>query len=100
MNPGTVPGTFWNTNVENHEPSEHRYQDDPHPGVGPSVYPSRHSNDSDPGEAPHMVTGVQEENRYRHHMVTGVQEKIPYCSPGTFSAEKEGALYNSTTSSQ
>ena len=50
---GTVPGTFRKTNVENQEPNEDRSQDDPHPEVGPSVYQSRHSNDSDPDEAPH-----------------------------------------------
>ena len=50
---GTVPGIFRNTNAENQEPNEDRSQDDPHPEVGPSVYQSRHSNDSDPHEAPH-----------------------------------------------
>ena len=44
---GTVPRTFWNTNVENQEPNEDRSQDDPHPEVGPSVCQSRHSIDSD-----------------------------------------------------
>ena len=39
---GSVPGTFWNTNVENQEPNEDRSQDDPHPDVGPSVCQSRH----------------------------------------------------------
>ena len=53
---GTFPGTFRNTNVENQEPKEAHSQDDPPPEVGPSVYQSRHSNDSDPGEDPHMVT--------------------------------------------
>ena len=52
-NSGIVPGTSRNTNVENQESSEDRSQDDPHPEVGPSVYQSRHSNDSDPDEAPH-----------------------------------------------
>ena len=55
---GTVPGTFRNTNVENQEPNEDRSQDDPHPEVGPSVYQSRHSNDSDPDEAPHRGLSV------------------------------------------
>ena len=50
---GTVPQTFRNTNVENQEPNEDRSQDDPHREVGPFVYQSRHSNDSDPDEAPH-----------------------------------------------
>ena len=49
---GTVPGTFRNTNLENQEPNEDRTQDDPHPEVGLSVYQCRHSNDSDPDEAP------------------------------------------------
>ena len=48
---GTVSGTFRNTNVENQEPNEDRSQDDLHPEVGPCVYQSRHSNDSDPNEA-------------------------------------------------
>ena len=50
---GTVPGTFRNTNVENQEPNEVRFQDDPHPELGPSVYQSRHSIDSVTDEAPH-----------------------------------------------
>ena len=62
---GTVPGTFRNTNVENQEPNEDRSQDDPHSEVAPSVCQSRHSTDSEPDEAPPMMTGVQEE--------------IPYC---------------------
>ena len=74
----THSGTFRNANVENQKPNEDRSQDDPHPEVGPSVCQSRHSNDSDPDEAPDMVTGVQEEIRYRPHMVTRVQEEIRY----------------------
>ena len=50
---GTVPGTFWNTNVENQEPNGDRSQNDSHPEVGPSVYQSHHSIDSDPDDAPH-----------------------------------------------
>ena len=50
---GIIPETFRNTKVENQEPNEDRSQDDPNPEVGPSVYQSRHSNDSDPDEAPH-----------------------------------------------
>ena len=53
---GTVSGTFRNTNVENQEPNEDRSQDDPHLDVGPSVYKSRPSNDSDPDEAPHKIS--------------------------------------------
>ena len=48
---GTVPETFWNTNVENNEPNEVRFQDDPHLEVGPSLCQSRLSVDSDPDEA-------------------------------------------------
>ena len=88
---GTVPGTFRNTNGENQEPNEDRFQDDPHPEVGPPVCQSRHSSDSDPEEAPHMVTGVQEEFRFCPHKVTGVQEVIPYCSPGTSSGKQKKA---------
>ena len=51
---GTVPGTFWNTNVENQEPNEDRSQDDPHPEMGPSVCQSRRSIDSDSDEAPRV----------------------------------------------
>ena len=50
---GTIPGLFRNINVENQEPNEDRSQDDPHPEVGPSVYQSRYSIDSDPDESPH-----------------------------------------------
>ena len=52
---GIVPGKFRNTNVEYQEPNEDRSQDDPHLEVGPSVYQSRHSIDSDPDEAPHRL---------------------------------------------
>ena len=54
-------GTFRNTNVENQEPNEDRSLDDPHPEVGPSVYQSCHSNDSDSDEAPHTVTRFRDE---------------------------------------
>ena len=50
---GTVPGMFRNTNVEKQEPNGYRSQDDPHPEVGPAVYQSRHSIESDPDGAPH-----------------------------------------------
>ena len=50
---GTVPGAFRNTNGENQKLNEDRSQDYTHPEVGPSVYHSRHSNESDPDEAPH-----------------------------------------------
>ena len=48
-------GVFRNTNVENQEPNEYRSLDDPHPEVEPSVFQSRHSNDSDPDKAPHKI---------------------------------------------
>ena len=100
---GTVPGIFRNTSVENQDSNEDRSEDDPHPEVGPSVYQSRHSNDSDPDEPPHMVAGVQQEIRYRPFMVTGVQKEIRYrphlvtrvqeetsfCSPGTSSGKQK-----------
>ena len=72
MHSRTVPGTFWNTNVENQEPNEDRSQDNPLPEVGPFLYQSRHWNDSDPDKAAHFVTGFQKEIRYRSHKVTGV----------------------------
>ena len=65
---GTFPGTPWNTDLDNQEPNVDRSQIDPHLEVGSSVYRSDQSVDSDPKEAPHMMTGFQEE--------------ISYCSPG------------------
>ena len=105
---GTVPGTFRNTNVENQGTNEDESQSDPHPEVGPSVCQSRHSIDSDTGEAhdtmtgvieqtskgPHMVTGATGETRHDPHMVTGataVQEGIPYCSSGISSGKQKKA---------
>ena len=81
----TVPGTFRNTNVENQGTNEDESQSDPHPEVGSSVCQSRHSIDSDTGEAhdtmtgviekttkdPHMVTRATGETRHDPHMVTG-----------------------------
>ena len=58
---GTVPGTFRNTNVENQGTNEDGSQSDPHPEVGPSVCQSRHSIDSDTGEAHDTMTGVIEQ---------------------------------------
>ena len=89
--PSTSFGTFRNRNVGNQEPTEDRSQDDPHPKVGPFVYQSRHSTDSDPDEAPHMVTGVQERNRYRPYSVAGFRDDIPYCSLGTSSGKQKKA---------
>ena len=69
---GTVPGTFRNTNVENQGTNEDESQSDPHPEVGPSVCQSRHSIDSDTGEAHDTMTGVIEQTTKDRHMVTGV----------------------------
>ena len=91
---GTVPGTFRNTNVENQGTNEDESQSDPHPEVGSSVCQSRHSIDSDTGEAHDTITGVIEETSKGPHIVTGataVQEEIPYCSSGTSSGKQKKA---------
>ena len=89
--------------MENQEPNDDRSQDDSHPEVVPSVCQTHHSIDSDPHQAPHMVTGVHEEIRNRHHMATGFHEgnryrphsvigfrnEIPYCSSGTSSGKQK-----------
>ena len=112
---GTVPGTFRNTNVENQGTNEDESQSDPHPEVGSSVCQSRHSIDSDTGEAhdtmtgvveqtskgPHMVTGatgVQGEIRYRPDMVTGATEEIRN-NTHTMTATQEEIPYCSATTS-
>ena len=104
----TVPETFRDTNVENQGTNEDDSQSDPHPEVGPSVCQSRHSIDSNTGEAhdtmtgvieqttkgPHMVTGATGETRHDPHMVTeatAVQEEIPYCSSGIPSGKQKKA---------
>ena len=63
----TVPGTFRNTNVENQGTNEDDSQNDPHPEVGPSVCQSRHSIDSDTGEAHDTMTGVIEQTSKGPH---------------------------------
>ena len=91
---GTVPGTFRNTNVENQGTNEDESQSDPHPEVGPSVCQSRHSIDSDTGEAHDTMTGIIEQTSKGPHMVTGataVQEEIPYCSSGISSGKQKKA---------
>ena len=78
---GTVPGTFRNTNQENQGTNEDDSQSDPHPEVGPSVCQSRHSIDSDTGEAHDTMTGVLEQTTKGPHMVTGatgVQGEVRY----------------------
>ena len=64
---GTVPGTFRNTNVENQGTNEDESQSDPHPEVGSSVCQSRHSIDSDTGEAQDTMTGVIEQTSKGPH---------------------------------
>ena len=64
---GTVPGTSRNTNVENQGTNEDESQSDPHPEVGPSVCQSRHSIDSDTGEAHDTMTGVIEQTSKSPH---------------------------------
>ena len=70
-----VPGTFRNTNVESQGTNEDDSQSDPHPEVGPSVCQSRHSIDSDTGEAHDTMTGVIEQTSKRPHMVRGATER-------------------------
>ena len=74
---GTTPGTFRNTDVENHEPSGDRSQKDPHPEVEFSACCASNLSDSDPNETSHMVKRVQGE--------------IPNCSLGTFSGKQKKA---------
>ena len=47
---GTTPGAIRNTDVENQEPSEDRFQNDPHPKVEFSVCRVSNLTDSDPDE--------------------------------------------------
>ena len=56
-----VPGTSRNTGVENQQPTGDRSQNNRYPDMEPSIYQSRNSLQSDPQEASHMVTGVEEE---------------------------------------
>ena len=63
----TVPGTFRNTNMENQGTNEDNSQSDPHPDVGPSVCQSRHSIDSDTGEAHDTMTGIVEQTTKDPH---------------------------------
>ena len=57
---GTVPGTFQNTNVENHGTNEDDRQSDPHPGAG--IFRSQITENSGPEFGHDMVTGVIEWN--------------------------------------
>ena len=98
--------------MENQGTNEDDSQSDPHPEVGPSVCQSRHSIDSDTGEAhdtmtgvieqttkgPRMVTGatgVQGEIRYRPDMVTGGSEEI-LNGPNMVTAVQEETPYCSS----
>ena len=80
--------------MENQGTNEDDSQSDPHPEVGPSVCQSRHSIDSDTGEAHDTMTGVIEQTTKGPHMMTGattVQEEIPYCSSGISSGKQKKA---------
>ena len=61
---GTVLASSWNIHVENQESKEDRSQNDPYLEVVSSIYQPYHPIDSDPKDAPHLVTGVQEEKAY------------------------------------
>ena len=76
---GTVPGTLRKTNVENQGTNEDESQSDPQPEVGPSVCQSRHSIDSDTGEAHDTMTGVIEQTSKGPYMVTGASGEIRHC---------------------
>ena len=69
---GTVPGTFRNTKVENQGMNEDESQSDPHPEVGPSVWQSRHSIDSDTGEAHDTMTGVIKQTSKGPHIFISI----------------------------
>ena len=49
----TVPGTFWNADLENQEPSGDRSQNDPYPEVEFSACRTSGLTDSDPDETSH-----------------------------------------------
>ena len=90
---GTVPGTFRNTNVENQGTNGKDSQSDPHPEVG--IFHGQTTQNSAPKDCRDMVTGVQEEVRYRPHMVPEIQEKIPCCSVG-ISSEKQKKAHSTS----
>ena len=66
---GTVPGTFWNTNVENQGTNEDDSQSDPHPDAG--VFRSQTTQNSGPQVGHDMVTRVQKESLRGHDNVHG-----------------------------
>ena len=100
---GTVPRTFWNTNVENQGTNEDDSQSDPHPEA--DIFRGQTTQNFGPkdccdmvtgatGEIRHcrdMMTGIQGEIRNGHYMVTAVQEEIPYCSSGISSRKQKKA---------
>ena len=61
---GTTPGTFRNTNEINQGTNEDDSQSDPHPEAG--IFLSKTTQNSGPEVGHDMVTGDQEEMRYRH----------------------------------
>ena len=73
---GTVPGSFRNTKMENEEPNEDRSHDDAHSEVGPSVYQSRHSNDSEPDEDLHSWSTKNFEKKFTHIFQLSDWEKV------------------------
>ena len=91
--PGTVPGTFRNTNVENQGTNEDDSQSDPLPQA--DLFSSQTTQNSGPEVARDTVKGVQGEFRYGHDMVTAVQEEIPYCSSGFSSGKQKKACSTS-----
>ena len=52
---GIVPGTLWNADVENQEPSGACAQNDPHPEVEFSACRANSLTDSDPDETYHIL---------------------------------------------
>ena len=84
---GSVPGKFQNRNVENQKTNEGDSQSYPHPETG--IFCNQTTQNFGPEVGNGMVTGVQEEIRYRTHMVTGIQEEISYSSLGTSSGKQK-----------
>ena len=95
-----VPGTSRNNDSENQESLGDHSLGDSCPEAVFSTYLSSELNNSEQEETHDMVTGVQEDIRYRPHMVTEVQEEIDYCSLELRQERKGGALYKSATISQ
>ena len=56
---GTAPGTFRNADVETHEPSGDRSQNDPQPEVEFSACRASNLTDSDPGETSHSTNRLR-----------------------------------------